>query len=277
MARARLSFRLHRTAIVLICVALLVLLMQGASWFSLSHQMARSAQVDELADILISQLAGQLSPLMADSGDNDAPIQAVLDRLTAGGRILDAGVYAMDGSLIARSGEDVPVRDRLAIEHLRAGSYFNHQLVRTITDKDGPSGFVRLTLDTHVLQTEAKQVDNATNILRLMLLLALAIGIILARTLLQGSPSSWRRSPFLLTANSPAAERRSDDEPPSADKPRFNDTPGSVDKSQSDATPLPVDRNQSGNEPRPADERPPHEKAASAPPAAHRPPEKQDR
>ncbi|QWA10194.1 YtjB family periplasmic protein [Sodalis ligni] len=212
MARAGLSFRLHRTAIVLICVTLLVMLMQGASWFSLSHQMARSTQVDELADTLIRQLAGQLAPLMDDGGDNNAPIQAVLDQLTAGGRILDAGVYAMDGSLIARSGENVPVRDRLAIERPRAGSYFNHQLVRTIADKDGPSGFVRLTLDTHVLQTEARQVDNTTNILRLMLLLALAIGIILAHTLLAGSRSRWQQSPYLLTAGSPPPEPPADDE-----------------------------------------------------------------
>ncbi|TCL06443.1 MULTISPECIES: YtjB family periplasmic protein [Sodalis] len=212
MARAGLSFRLHRTAIVLICVTLLVMLMQGASWFSLSHQMARSTQVDELADTLIRQLAGQLAPLMDDGGDNNAPIQAVLDQLTAGGRILDAGVYAMDGSLIARSGENVPVRDRLAIERPRAGSYFNHQLVRTIADKDGPSGFVRLTLDTHVLQTEARQVDNTTNILRLMLLLALAIGIILAHTLLAGSRSRWQQSPYLLTAGSPSPEPPADDE-----------------------------------------------------------------
>jgi len=92
MARARLSFRLHRTAIVLICVTLLVLLMQGASWFSLSHQMARSAQVDDLADTLIRQLSAQLAPLMAQSGDNTAPIQSVLDKLTVGSRILDASV-----------------------------------------------------------------------------------------------------------------------------------------------------------------------------------------
>jgi membrane protein len=208
MARARLSFRLHRTAIVLICVTLLVLLMQGASWFSLSHQMARSAQVDDLADTLIRQLSAQLAPLMAQSGDNTAPIQSVLDKLTVGSRILDASVYAMDGNLIARSGENISVRDRLAIERQRAGSFFNHQLVRTITDKDGPSGFIRLTLDTHVLETEAKQVDNTTNLLRLMILLALAIGIILARTLLQNRRSRWQQSPYLLTASTPLAERK---------------------------------------------------------------------
>ncbi|HBY5613429.1 TPA: hypothetical protein MIY28_26385, partial [Klebsiella pneumoniae] len=34
MVRAKLKFRLHRAVIVLICLALLVALMQGASWFS---------------------------------------------------------------------------------------------------------------------------------------------------------------------------------------------------------------------------------------------------
>lgn len=210
MLRARLSFRLHRTAIVLICVTLLVALMQGASWFSLSHQMARSAQVDELADTLIRQVVYQLAPLMADSEGNNRAIQSALDTLTKGGRILDAGVYAMDGSLIARAGENISLRDRLAIDHPRAGSYFNHQLVRTIIDKDGPSGFVRLTLDTHVLETEAKQVDNTTNLLRLMILLSLAIGIILARTLLEGRRSRWQQSPYLLTASTPLAEHKAE-------------------------------------------------------------------
>lgn len=65
---------------------------------------------------------------------------------------------------------------------------------------------MRLTLDTHTLATEAKQVDNTTNILRLMLLLALAIGVVLTRTLLQGKRTRWQQSPFLLTANKPVQE-----------------------------------------------------------------------
>ncbi len=48
--------------------------------------------------------------------------------------------------------------------------------------------------------------DNTTNILRLMLLLSLAIGVILARTLLQGKRTRWQQSPFLLTANKSVPE-----------------------------------------------------------------------
>lgn len=207
MARAKLKFRLHRTAIILICLALLVLLMQGASYFSLSHQIARSEQVEELAQTLTRQVAFSLAPLLDDDNDIDHQrIDAILKQLTDHSRILDASVYQLDGMLVSHAGEQISIRDRLALDGKRAGSYFNHQMVESIQGKDGPLGFIRVTLDTHVLATESKQVDNTTNLLRLMILLALAIGIILARTLLQGRRSRWQQSPYLLTANTPLAE-----------------------------------------------------------------------
>ncbi|HEI8866758.1 TPA: YtjB family periplasmic protein [Serratia odorifera] len=215
MAKAKLKFRLHRTAIILICLALLVLLMQGASYFSLSHQLARSEQVEELAQTLTKQVAFSLAPLLDDDSDvDDQRIDAILQQLTDHSRILDAGVYLLDGSLVAHAGENISVRDRLSLDGKRAGSYFNHQLVAMIQSKDGPLGFLRVTLDTHVLATESKQVDNTTNLLRLMILLALAIGIILARTLLQGRRSRWQQSPYLLTANNPLEEGSSVEDAP---------------------------------------------------------------
>ncbi|WP_428998946.1 AhpA/YtjB family protein, partial [Pseudomonas aeruginosa] len=44
----KLKFRLHRAVIVLFCLALLVALMQGASWFSQNHQRQRNPQLEEL-------------------------------------------------------------------------------------------------------------------------------------------------------------------------------------------------------------------------------------
>ena len=54
MARAKLKFRLHRAVIVLFPVpALLVALMQGASWFSQNHQRQRTQPAfEELARTL---------------------------------------------------------------------------------------------------------------------------------------------------------------------------------------------------------------------------------
>lgn len=201
MARAKLKFRLHRAVIVLICLALLVALMQGASWFSQNHQRQRNPQFEELARTLARQVTLNVAPSMRTETPDDKRIGQVLRQLTENSRILDAGVYDEQGNLIARAGEHVNVRDRLALDGKKAGGYFNQQLVEPIQGKNGPLGYLRLTLDTHTLPTEAKQVDNTTNILRLMLLLSLAIGVVLARTLLRGKRTRWQQSPFLLTAS----------------------------------------------------------------------------
>ncbi|MCC2001596.1 YtjB family periplasmic protein [Enterobacter bugandensis] len=201
MARAKLKFRLHRAVIVLICLALLVALMQGASWFSQNHQRQRNPQFEELARTLARQVTLNVAPLMRNETPDDKRIGQVLRQLTENSRILDAGVYDEKGDLIARTGEHVDVRDRLALDGKKAGGYFNQQIVEPVQGKNGPLGYLRLTLDTHTLPTEAKQVDNTTNILRLMLLLSLAIGVVLARTLLQGKRTRWQQSPFLLTAS----------------------------------------------------------------------------
>ncbi|WP_100135012.1 YtjB family periplasmic protein [Enterobacter hormaechei] len=206
MARAKLKFRLHRAVIVLICLALLVALMQGASWFSQNHQRQRNPQFEELARTLARQVTLNVAPSMRTETPDDKRIAQVLRQLTENSRILDAGVYDEQGDLIARAGEHVDVRDRLALDGKKAGGYFNQQIVEPIQGKNGPLGYLRLTLDSHTLPTEAKQVDNTTNILRLMLLLSLAIGVVLARTLLQGKRTRWQQSPFLLTASKSVPE-----------------------------------------------------------------------
>ncbi|HDS9359284.1 TPA: YtjB family periplasmic protein [Enterobacter chengduensis] len=206
MARAKLKFRLHRAVIVLICLALLVVLMQGASWFSQNHQRQRNPQFEELARTLARQVTLNVAPSMRNETPDDKRISQMLRELTENSRILDAGVYDEQGDLIARAGEHVDVRDRLALDGKKAGGYFNQQIVEPIQGKNGPLGYLRLTLDTHTLPTEAKQVDNTTNILRLMLLLSLAIGVVLARTLLQGKRTRWQQSPFLLTASKSVPE-----------------------------------------------------------------------
>ena len=206
MARAKLKFRLHRAVSVLICLALLVALMQGASWFSQNHQRQRNPQFEELARTLARQVTLNVAPSMRTETPDDKRIAQVLRQLTENSRILDAGVYDEQGDLIARAGEHVDVRDRLALDGKKAGGYFNQQIVEPIQGKNGPLGYLRLTLDTHTLPTEAKQVDNTTNILRLMLLLSLAIGVVLARTLLQGKRTRWQQSPFLLTASKSVPE-----------------------------------------------------------------------
>lgn len=210
MAKAKLPFFLHRSVIVLACLTLLTLIMQAASWFSLGQQMTRSKQIDELTHTLARQVAFHLTTLMENGDENQQKIQTQIDLLTENSRILDATVYDNEGVILVHSGETINLRDRLAINGKRAGSYFNHQIVEPIAINDRLLGFLRMTLDTHIRVTEAKQVDNTTNVLRLMLLLALAIGIILTRTLLRGQPTHWQQSPYLLTASMPVQEQQDD-------------------------------------------------------------------
>ncbi|AOM42877.1 YtjB family periplasmic protein [Xenorhabdus hominickii] len=217
MIKAKLKFRLHKTAIILVCIGLLVLLMQGVSYFSRSQQQSHMAQFEDLAKTLAKQVAFSLSDYI-DNGSKDIDSKKIvdnLDYLTRESRILDASVYLANGTQIARSGEPISVRERLSLEGKKSSGYFNQQIVVPIPGKNSPKGFLRLTLDTHRLATEAKQVDNTTNLLRIMLLLSLAIGFILAHNLLQLSPSRWQQSPYLLTANTKSADEveNKDDDP----------------------------------------------------------------
>ena len=206
MVRAKLKFRLHRAAIVLICLALLVALMQGASWFSQNSQRQRNPQLEELARMLAHQVTLNLAPLMRAESPDEKRISQKLAALTANTRVLDASVYDEQGYLVGHAGESVKVRDRLALDGKKAGGYFSEQIVEPIQGKNEPLGYLRMTLDTHTLATESRQVDNTTNILRLMLLLSLAIGVVLTRTLLQGKRTRWQQSPFLLTASKAVPE-----------------------------------------------------------------------
>lgn len=185
MLRAKLNFRLHRAVIVLICFLLLVVLMQGAAWLSQNDQQQCHLQPEDLARTLAQQVARNLAPMMAGDTPDDKSISQLLQQLTQHSRILDASVYSERGDLIARAGEDIHVRDRLALNGKKDDGNVNRQLVEPVQDKNSLRGYLRLTLDSHTLASEAQQINTTTHILCLMLLLSLAIGVVLTCTLLQ--------------------------------------------------------------------------------------------
>lgn len=87
MVRAKLKFRLHRAVIVLICLALLVALMQGASWFSQNSQKQRNPQLEELARTLAQQVVLNLAPLMRSETPDEKRINQLLTQLTHNSRV----------------------------------------------------------------------------------------------------------------------------------------------------------------------------------------------
>ena len=130
MVRAKLKFRLHRAVIVLICLALLVALMQGASWFSQNSQKQRNPQLEELARTLAQQVVLNLAPLMRSETPDEKRINQLLTQLTHNSRVLDAGVYDEQGDLVARSGESVEVRKPAATSTSRLSNRCREKMAR---------------------------------------------------------------------------------------------------------------------------------------------------
>lgn len=171
--------------IIVICVALIALLMHGVSYLGNSQNQNRVEQFKQLTRVFAEQVAFSLSDyIVAGSKDfNQERIIANLDNITKDKYILDASIYSADGTLIARSGESVPIRERLAIDKSQSLQPFQYQLVVPVTGKEEPKGYLRLTIDTELLTAEIQQADNTTNVLRIFILFALCIGIVLANTL----------------------------------------------------------------------------------------------
>ncbi|MDR0807042.1 MAG: hypothetical protein LBN41_09925 [Enterobacteriaceae bacterium] len=197
--RLKLKFNLHKIVIALFCLALFAVLMQSVSYFSVNNQTVQAKQTLELARTLAKQVTYTLSPLLEDpiNNNHNQQIRTILQHLTLHSRILDVSVYHVDGSLIMQEGDETRVKDRLSINETEP----NQQIVEMINGKDGPSGFILLTLNTRIEADDVEQMRNTTNMLRLMLVLALVIGMILARTLLAQLRIDWHRSPYFLIKN----------------------------------------------------------------------------
>ncbi len=149
MVRAKLKFRLHRAVIVLICLALLVALMQGASWFSQNSQKQRNPQLEELARTLAQQVVLNLAPLMRSETPDEKRINQLLTQLTHNSRVRTPA-YMTNRATWWRA---LAKASRFATGWRwmvkKAGGYFNQQIVEPVPGKNGPLGYLRLTLDTH--------------------------------------------------------------------------------------------------------------------------------
>ncbi|MEX6156751.1 AhpA/YtjB family protein [Providencia manganoxydans] len=203
MISMKLTFKLHKTVIIVICVALIALLMHGISYLGNSQNQNRVEQYKQLTRVLAEQVAFSLSDyIVSGSKDfNRERIIANLNNITKDQYILDASIYSASGTLIASTGEAVPVRERLAIDNNQSIHPFQYQLVVPVPGKEEPKGYLRLTIDTELLTTEIQQADNSTNVLRFFILLATCIGIVLANTLFRAKKKKGKNMPPQLVVN----------------------------------------------------------------------------
>lgn len=200
--RLKFKFNLHRVIIILFCLVLLVVLMLGASYFSLNNQAVQVKQSKELTRALVKQAAFTLAPLLDEATDSpdEQKIKAILHHLTQHSRVLDASVYKIDGTLIVQEGDNNSLKQPPTVNEQLGEISFHQQIVEMVNHQEAPVGFLRLTIDTQPSNAESKQANNTTNMLRLMLLLATVTGMILTYTLLIHQPTSWKKILDLLVS-----------------------------------------------------------------------------
>nr|WP_282557996.1 AhpA/YtjB family protein [Providencia burhodogranariea] len=216
----KLTFKLHKTVIIVICVTLIALLMHGISYLVNSQNQNRVEQFKQLTRVLAEQVAFSLSDyIVSGSKDfNQERIVANLNNITKDKYILDANIYSASGTLIASSGESVSVRKRLAIDSNQSIQPFQYQLVVPVPGKDEPKGYLRLTIDTELLTAEIQQADNSTNVLRFFILLAFCIGIVLANTLFRVKKKKGKNLSPQLVVEEDNTNDENDDETPKVAK-----------------------------------------------------------
>lgn len=216
----KLTFKLHKTVIIVICVALIALLMHGISYLGNSQNQNRVEQFKQLTRVLAEQVAFSLSDyIVSGSKDfNQERIVANLNNITKDKYILDASIYSASGTLIASSGESVSVRKRLAIDSNQSIPQFQYQLVVPVPGKEEPKGYLRLTIDTELLTVEIQQADNSTNVLRFFILLAVCIGIVLANTLFRVKKKKGKHLSTQLVVEEDNINDENDDEIPKVSK-----------------------------------------------------------
>lgn len=203
--RLKFKFNLHRVVIILFCLALLVVLMLGVSYFSLNNQAVQVKQSQELTRTLAKQVTFTLAPLLDGTIDStdEQQIKAILQHLTQHSRVLDASVYKIDGTLIVQEGDKSSLKQNLTAHDQLQEVPFHQQIVEMVNHQEDPVGFLRLTVDTRLSSAESRQANNTNNMLRLMLLLATVTGMILAYTLLAHQRTSWKKTLHLLATGEP--------------------------------------------------------------------------
>lgn len=183
----KLPFRLHKTVIIIVCVALITFLMHGVSYLGYSQSQSRLEQFKQLTQVLAEQVAFSLSDYMVPGSKdfNLERINANLNHLAKDHYILDVGLYTAAGALVTQVGEPATVKERLSLEGNTELQNFQYQLVVPVQGAKEPKGYLRLTIDTESLTTDLQQADNTVNIMRVFILLSLCIGFILANTLMR--------------------------------------------------------------------------------------------
>ncbi|QSV13610.1 YtjB family periplasmic protein [Photobacterium ganghwense] len=187
--------------VVFSCLAALFTMLEYGSDLTKRNYRALSEQTQQLSRLAIRQAAETASLNLVEK--NHDPLQALAEQLSREPLILDATIYDLEGVTLAQTEDAMPLEQVTGLSTpLSVASIGRQQLVEPVMNQDQVVGYIRITLEhDQLLADTLKNIDYVTNVIRGLIIAALAIGFLLAFTF--GRRKDIWHFPFLLNANKP--------------------------------------------------------------------------
>ncbi|MBV1839028.1 MULTISPECIES: YtjB family periplasmic protein [Photobacterium] len=187
--------------VVFSCLAALFTMLEYGSDLTKRNYRALSEQTQQLSRLAIRQAAETASLNLVEK--NHDPLQALAEQLSREPLILDATIYDLEGVTLAQTEDAMPLEQVTGLSTpLSVASIGRQQLVEPVMNQDQVVGYIRITLEhDQLLADTLKNIDYVTNVIRGLIIAALAIGFLLAFTF--GRRKDIWHFPFLLSANKP--------------------------------------------------------------------------
>lgn len=137
------------------CLAIFVLILHGINQFKAGSYLATINQVSHLSHLLVRQQANLFSLMLAKNAKRDE-IHEALDNFAKEDFVLDATLYATNGTIIAQSDNALPFRPKMEIKKEQA----IQQIVEPIFNQHELTGFLRVTFNAEYGQTTRSKINE---------------------------------------------------------------------------------------------------------------------
>ncbi|WP_087021908.1 YtjB family periplasmic protein [Thaumasiovibrio subtropicus] len=174
--------RVWQVTVILLTLGGLAIMLKYSAHLSVQNNQAINEQTELLSRVVIRQAADTAAPSIAES-DQQA-LESLITQLSREPLLLDATIYDAEGITIARTKNAMPLSQTLGLNTpLSVASLGRRQLVEPILFEGNMVGFIRITLEKGRVNAAANnQVDAHINIIRGLILAAMALGALLVFT-----------------------------------------------------------------------------------------------
>lgn len=146
------------SVVFVFCIAIIALIFNGIGQFKTSSQLATSNQVTQLSHMLVRQQANLFSLMLAKNAKIEELSEA-LDNFAQEEFVLDANLYATNGTLLATSHNAFPLKPNMTKDNN------SQQIVEPIFIQQDLAGFLRITFNTEYRKNSYSKVDELFHLL----------------------------------------------------------------------------------------------------------------